>query len=103
MEKQYPLINILTSKLPRDLTVPIYKEYEDRLKEANYIIRISEKYGVLKEHKKLVEILLSVSIFHKRVIANLDGAVKFYGTVNRLSQADVISIGRYEFTGEEKN
>ena len=44
-----------------------------------------------------------MSIFHKRVIANLDGAVKFYGTVSRNSEADTIKIGNYNLNGEERN
>lgn len=37
------------------------------------------------------------------MIANLDAAVKFYGTVNRYSNAETIRIGNYQFTGDEKN
>ncbi|ESU18997.1 hypothetical protein FCR2A7T_24090 [Flavobacterium cauense R2A-7] len=47
--------------------------------------------------------MLALSVFHKRVIANLDGAVKFYGTVTKSSEAEIIKIGSYDLTNEEKN
>jgi cytochrome c peroxidase len=46
---------------------------------------------------------LSLSIFHRRVITNLDGAVKFYGTVTKKGKTDTIRIGSYDLTLEEKN
>lgn len=33
----------------------------------------------------------------------LNGAVKFYGTVNKYSRGDTISMGSYKLTIEEKN
>jgi len=50
-----------------------------------------------------VEILLAMSIFHKRIITNLDAAVKFQDTVSRNSNATTISIGGYDFDQKEKN
>src|SRR5690606_38159651 len=47
--------------------------------------------------------LLSLSIFHRRVITNLDGAVKFYGTVTKNGKTDTLRIGSYDLTSEEKN
>ena len=47
--------------------------------------------------------ILSLSIFHRRVITNLDGAVKFYGTVTKKGQTDTVRIGSYNLTGDEKN
>ena len=103
MEKETPIINILTYKLPFELSNQIYNEFQNRLREAHYLIEKYKKYKVLHNNLKTVELLLSLSIFHKRVIANLDAAIKFHGTVSRKSQADTISIGAYKFTGEEKN
>jgi hypothetical protein len=50
-----------------------------------------------------VEVLLALSIFHKRVIQNLDGAIKFQGTVHRTSGAEAIAIGSYDFNKLESN
>ncbi len=103
MASQTPIINIFTYGLPFDLSNQIYNEYQDRLREADYIIEISPKYSSLNQNKGTVRTLLALSIFHKRVIANLDAAVKFYGTVNSFSEAETISIGRYNYNAEEKN
>ena len=97
------MINILTYGLPFKLANQIYNEYQSRLSESKYIIDLSDRYKPLSEYIETVEILLALTIFHKRVISNLDAAVKFYGTVNSYSEVDTIKIGSYNFTGEEKN
>ena len=102
-EKKTPIINILTSGLPYKLANQIYNEHQSRLSESKYIINLSERYKPLDEYIDTIEILLALTIFHKRVIANLDSAVKFYGTINSYSDADTIKIGSYKFTGDEKN
>ncbi len=98
-----PMINILTYGLPFKLANQIYNEYQSRLSESKYIIDLSDRYKPLSEYIETVEILLALTIFHKRVISNLDAAVKFYGTVNSYSEVDTIKIGSYNFTGDEKN
>ena len=103
MSEETPMINILTYKLPFKLANQIYNEYQSRLKEATYLIENYKTYGVLNEHIKTIELFLSLSVFHKRVITNLDGAVKFYGTVSKRGQTDTIQIGSYKMTGDEKN
>lgn len=103
MAKETPIINILTYGLPFELANQIYNEFQSRFKEARYLIENYKTYKVLREDIKTVELLLSLSIFHKRVISNLDAAVKFYKTVTSHSQAEVIRIGSYDLTGEEKN
>lgn len=103
MAKQTHIINIFTYGLPFDLANQIYNEYQDRMREVNYIIEVSDRYAPLANNLKTVELLLALSIFHKRVISNLDAAVKFYGKVNKVSQADTIRMGNYKFTGDEKN
>lgn len=101
--KKSPIINILTAGLPYKLARQIYNEHHSRLKEAKYLISNYEFYETLKSEIATVELLLALSIFHKRVISNLDGAVKFHGTVSKLSDSDTISIGSYDLTSEEKN
>jgi len=101
--KKTPIINILTYGLPFKLANQIYNEYQSRLRESKYIIDLSDRYKPLSEYIETVEILLALTIFQKRVISNLDAAVKFYGTVNKYSKVDTIKIGSYNFTGDEKN
>lgn len=103
MAKETPFINILTYSLPYELSNQIYSEYQSRYKEAKYLIENYKTYKTLEKNLKQLELLLSLSIFHKRVITNLDGAVKFYGTVIRNSEADTIKMGSYDFTLDEKN
>ena len=103
MAKESPFINILTYKLDYKLSRQIYNEYQNRYNEATYLIENYKTYQSLKSNMKTVELLLALSIFHKRVIANLDAAVIFYGTVNRASQAETIKLGNYSLTGLEKN
>ena len=103
MTSETPIINILTYKLPFELTNQIYNEFQIRLKEAIFLIEKYKTYSSLKENTKTVELFLSLSIFHRRVITNLDGAVKFYGTVTKNGQTDTVRIGNYNLTMEEKN
>ena len=98
-----PIINILTYNLPYKLANQLYNEYQSRISEAKYIIDISERYQPLYKHLDVVELLLALTIFHKRVIANMDAAVKFHGTISSYSDTDTIKIGSYNFTGDEKN
>jgi len=103
MPKDTPIINILTYQLPFKLANQIYSEFQSRMKEANYLIENYKLYKPLSECPKTVELLLSLSIFHRRVITNLDGAVKFYGTVTKKGKTDTIRIGSYDLTEKEKN
>ena len=84
MAKKSPLINILTYNLDFKLARQIFNEYESRLKDVKYLITQFKTYKVLEEDLKTVELLLALSIFHKRVIANLDAALKFYGDSQEL-------------------
>jgi hypothetical protein len=101
--KKTPMINILTFGLPFKLANQIYNEYQSRLSESKYIIDVSDRYKPLTEYIETVKILLALTIFHKRVISNLDAAVKFYEKVKGYSEVDTIQIGSYNFTGDEKN
>jgi len=103
MSEETPIINILTYQFPYKLANQIYNEYQNRLKEAIYLIENYKTYDALKDYINTVELFLSLSIFHKRVIANFDGVVKFYGTVTKSGDTDTIQIGTYKMTGEEKN
>jgi len=103
MPKEYPIINIFTSQLPKELAVRMYNEFQDRMKTVMWQVQNVERYKFLNDHIKLVEDILALSIFHRRVVASLDGALTFFRTVTQMSGATGISIGKYEFTAEEKN
>lgn len=97
------MIEKFCSRLPREISNPMYNEYYNRLKEINYILENRNAYKHLLQHKKTIELILSLSIFYKRVIANMDAATKFAGTVFSNSTAIAIKIGSYDLTGSEKN
>lgn len=97
------MIEKFCSRLPREISNPMYNEYNNRLKEINYIIENRESYFNLREYRRTIELILSLSIFYKRVISNLDAATKFAGTVFNNSPAIAIKIGTYNLTGSEKN
>ena len=97
------MIEKFCSRLPREISNPLYNEYYNRLKEINYILENRDAYKHLMQYKKTIELILSLSIFYKRVIANMDAATKFAGTVFSNSSAIAIKIGSYDLTGSEKN
>src|SRR5205085_2073902 len=90
-------------KLNFVLSRQIYTEYQNRYKEALYLIEKYKTYMPLQRNLKTVELILALSIFHKRVISNLDSVVKFHGTVNQISEANTIKMGSYNLTVEERN
>lgn len=97
------MIEKFCSRLPREISNPMYNEYYNRLKEINFILENRDAYKHLLQYKKTIELILSLSIFYKRVIANMDAATKFAGTVFSNSSAIAIKIGSYNLTGSEKN
>lgn len=97
------MIEKFCSRLPREISNPMYNEYYSRLKEINFIMENRDAYKHLLQYKKTIELILSLSIFYKRVIANMDAATKFAGTVFSNSSAIAIKIGSYNLTSSEKN
>ena len=83
---QTPIINILTSRLPGNVTRPIYLEYDSRRKEIDRIWANAENhYQMLQSYVSTVEALLAISIFYRHVMGHMNGAVSLYESVNRNS------------------
>ena len=83
---QPPIINILTGRLPGNVTRPIYLEYDSRRREIDRIWANAENhYQVLQSYVSTVEALLAISIFYRHVMGHMQGAVSFYKSVNRNS------------------
>lgn len=101
MKNETPIINIITHRLPRELSRPIYNEFQNRFQEAVRIISKYEKYKLLENDLDVVEVLLALSIFYNRVIVNLDAATKFYGLVTRNDLASAVRIGTYILNNDE--
>ena len=104
-KNETPIINIITYGLPGKLARQIYNEFQDRNRQINYFID-SKDYNVfdsLKKEKKTIELLLALSIFHKRVILSYEGAIGFYNFLNKQKQdLKAIKIGSYDFSNIEK-
>ena len=99
-----PIINIITAKLPRELAVKIYNEFQTRYNELIDILGHSERFNSLSNYIDTLELLLALSVFHKRVMCNLEGVDKFAGTISRKKEEDItIDIGRYKLTTGEQN
>ena len=83
---QPPIINILTGRLPGNVTRPIYLEYDSRRREIDRIWANPENhYQMLQSYVSTVEALLAISIFYRHVMGHMQGAVSFYKSVNRNS------------------
>ena len=83
---QPPIINILTSKLPGNVTRPMYLEYDSRRRELDRIWANPENhYQMLQSYVSTVEALLAISIFYRHVMGHMQGAVSFCKSVNRKS------------------
>lgn len=103
MAKKTPIINIFTYQLPFKISNQIYKEYEERRREVLFQLENTNSFKNLKEDLETIELLLAMSIFYKRVIANLQGAVNFHSIVKKYSGSEVVEIGSYRLDGKEKN
>jgi hypothetical protein len=103
MAQTTPIINLLTYGLPFKLSNQIFNEYQQRAREANFLIDHSGRFILLREQKITINLILALSIFYKRVITNLEAAVKFHGTVKKYSQAETIKIGEYLLDVQERN
>jgi|SRR5690606_6015465 len=97
------MVEYFCSKLPGDISRPMYNEYHDRMKVIKYIIRNRSSYSILSDDLKSIEIIVALSVFYKRVIANINGAVIFASAVFKYSEAESVEIGSYKLTQKEKN
>lgn len=81
-----PIINILTSGLPGNVTRPIYLEYNSRKRKLNQIWANPENnYHMLQNNVSIIQALLAISIFYRHVMEHIHSAVSFYKSVKRKS------------------
>ena len=104
--EETPIINVLCYKLPQDVSKAVYNEFESRKAEIYRIWEnVNSKFAVLAKHEKVVMLILSMSIYYRRILCNFEGAEKFYDTVNRnaLDSKGIVNIGAYKLDETEKN
>ncbi len=104
--EQPPIINILTYKLPVDITRRIHLEYKSRRTEIDRIWT-NPKYNfqMLQGYASTVEALLAISIFYRHVMGHIQGAVSFYKSVNRNSGMNnecAIKVGGMVLDGQQQ-
>lgn len=104
--EQSPIINILTYKLPVDITRPIHLEYNSRRTKIDRIWT-NPKYNfqMLQGYASTVEALLAISIFYRHVMGHIQGAVSFYKSVNRNSGMNnecAIKVGGMVLDGQQQ-
>lgn len=84
--KQSSIINILTYRLPGNVTRPIYQEYNSRRRELDRIwANPKNNYHMLQNYVSTIEALLAISTFYRHIMGHMNGAVSFYKSVNRNS------------------
>ena len=88
-------------KLPREVSIQMYSEYERKMKEIQFQLNYPHNLFI-KEDLLVIEMILALSLFNKHVINNLDAANKFAGSVFKKSTAESIRIGKYELTPKEQ-
>lgn len=96
------MIPLFTKHLPFDLQKKLISEYKQRKKEVVYLIKNYDYEGVSLQDLKTIEFLLALSVFYRRVIANIDSASSFTNFVFVNSEASVIKIGGYDLDQDEK-
>lgn len=103
---QPPIINMLTYRLPGNITRPIYLEYNSRRRELDRIWANPENnYRMLQDYVSTVEALLAISIFYRHVMGHMNGAVSFYKTIKQKSgvgNKTAIKVGNAVFDNEQQ-
>lgn len=100
-----PLINKLCFELPQEVAQPLYKEYQYRLSEIERIWASgNKKYIPLQEYSLTIKTLLAMSIYYRRIISGLYGAVDFFNRVsyeNHIRHERTVKIGNYVLDREQ--
>lgn len=104
--KQSSIINMLTYRLPGNVTRPIYLEYNSRRRELDRIwSNPDNNYQVLQNYIPTVETLLAISIFYRHVMGHMQGSVSFYNTIKQKSgmgDKSAIKVGDAVFDREQQ-
>ena len=104
--KQPPIINLLTYRLPGNVTRPIYLEYNSRRRELDRIwANPGNNYQVLQNHTSTIEALLAISIFYRHVMGHMQGAVSFYKTIklkSGMGDNSAIKVGDAVYDREQQ-
>ena len=93
------MIKLFCKGLPWNLSQLLYAEYQNRLKEFRFLLEnFPNKYRWIEDHEP-VELILAMSIFYRRVIAQFDAAKDF--TVSLLKRSECVGVSFGQFTLDE--
>ena len=96
------MIKLFTENLPYKLSEQLTIEYNRRLNDINYFVSGRyDYYSNLKKEIETIQLLLAISIFHKRVLSNFDSATKFTSRVVLRSDAKSVQLGTYDLSEKE--
>jgi hypothetical protein len=103
MPQQRPqAIDRFIRNLPYDLGEQLTVEYQNRLSDIKYLTSGKfDYYTSLSKDIEVISLLLAMSIFYKRVVANFTSAARFTDRILSTSDAVAIQLGRYEFGKRE--
>ena len=96
-EETVELLDRFCFPLKFDLSRKVRSEFEGRLKEIQWLISNRDYYSMLENDIEVIEIILLLTVYYKRVITSLDSATKFYNRVSKIDNSEGIQIGKFKF------
>lgn len=106
MPDNVPIINILTSGLPRTVTQPLYMDYNSRREEIKRIwAKQDNNYQMLQKYASTVEALLALSLFYRHIMGHIQGASSFCNRLNHMcgaSQGCPVKIGDFVLDNHQR-
>lgn len=86
-----------------DLSRKVRSEFEGRLKEIQWLISNRDFYSILENDIEVLEIILLLTVYYKRVVTSLDSATKFYTRVSKVDNSEGIQIGKFNYNHVQNN
>lgn len=100
-EETAKLLDKFCSPLKFDLSRKIRSEFEGRLKEIQWLVSNRESFSILENDIEVLEIILLLTVYYKRVVTSLDSATKFYTRVSKIDNSEGIQIGKFNYNHEQ--
>lgn len=102
-EETVELLDKFCFPLKFDLRKKVRSEFEGRLKEIQWLISNRDFYSQLENDIEVIEIILLLTVYYKRVITSFDSATKFYTRVSKVENSQGIQIGKFDYNREQNN
>lgn len=102
-EETTELLDKFCFPLKFDLRRKVRSEFEGRLKEIQWLISNRDFYSQLGNDIEVIEIILLLTVYYKRVITSLDSATKFYTRVSKVDNSEGVQIGKFNYNHEQNN